>query len=509
MSSAGPVSRTSAATILVLVQIATVGVALRTSLAGAGASAASPTCCSRSPPCSRSGPSSSTTSPISSGSSSSAAGILYFVAPFAIVRHIGFRTVIDQGDDARRAVRLPAVRHGVRLRVPVPRCRPGPAFFADPGDGTSPIRCSSASSPSPRRATAISCPPSTPGQTIAVMEALIGQLFLVTAVAKFSPARVAAARGAAARCRPTKDSSGPSSRISAARAQCGREPGVGERRCRRPSGEALDEIKSSDRGEPSAADVDADIIGEHEVQRNLGEIVEAQRDLDRVFEPGADGIAVGGRPPWIPATGNENRVAARGLVGLEPGSPSPSATKMSRSWSHESQARGQRKRGGMWPNGNSPMLSQSDTYELGDRRHECCGVRCELGQDFAGWRLSVWSDATTGSSEFEGSKPRGDVVHRHAAARIVNVMIQNWSAVTMSATTSLTGHWVRRGSVLPLRFGERDERVAESAPMSQPRFDRVAQIRCDVDGDAFVMLTEGAECPRRGILRRWRAAIPR
>ena len=48
------------------------------------------------------------------------------------------------------------------------------------------------------------------------------------------------------------------------------------------------------------------------------------------------------------------------------------------------------------------------------------------------------------------------------------------------------------GVGLPLRLGECDECIEEPVPVAQPRFDRVAQLGCDIDGNTFVVLTENA-----------------
>jgi hypothetical protein len=73
-----------------------------------------------------------------------AGSVLYAVAPFSIVRH-----VVPAGrrprDDAGRCRRT-AVRHGVRIHLPLPRRGQGGPFFGAQGEATSPVTCSSASS---------------------------------------------------------------------------------------------------------------------------------------------------------------------------------------------------------------------------------------------------------------------------------------------------------------------------------------------------------------------------
>ena len=78
--------------------------------------------------------------------------------------------------------------HAVRDAVHVPLRRPGACSAtgrSSPKARTGPARfaCTSASSPSPRSATATTRRPSNLGHALAVLEALIGQLYLVTVVA--------------------------------------------------------------------------------------------------------------------------------------------------------------------------------------------------------------------------------------------------------------------------------------------------------------------------------------
>ena len=160
--------------------------------------------------------------------------------------------------------------------------------------------------------------------------------------------------------------------------------------------------------------------------------------------PGPTGSLSASRPPWMPATKNENQVAARSSS-VSTGGSFPSATKMSRSWSHESQnACVKRKRAGMWPNGDSPIPSQSDTSNSATKAMNASLLATNCASTSAGG--SVRSGAMTGSSEFDGSKPRRNVVAGAPSRAFVSVMIQNWSAVTMCATTSLTFHSVQRVS---------------------------------------------------------------
>jgi hypothetical protein len=48
------------------------------------------------------------------------------------------------------------------------------------------------------------------------------------------------------------------------------------------------------------------------------------------------------------------------------------------------------------------------------------------------------------------------------------------------------------GVGLPLPLGKRDKGIAETMPVPEPRFDGVAEFRCNVDGDTFVVLAENA-----------------
>ena len=113
------------------------------------------------------------------------AGILYFVAPFAIVRHIGFRTVIDQETmlGALCAYLLLGMAFAFSYRF-IGTVQDTP-FFGAHGDGSLADAMFFSFVTLTTTGYGNLVPANNPGQTFAVMEALIGQLFLVTAVAKF------------------------------------------------------------------------------------------------------------------------------------------------------------------------------------------------------------------------------------------------------------------------------------------------------------------------------------
>ena len=101
---------------------------------------------------------------------------------------------------------------------------------------------------------------------------------------------------------------------------------------------------------------------EREVQRVVGEIVEAQRDVDRALrEPGPDRSRVAEQAALNAR--DEEREPGRGeqFVGLDrrfvPRAPRRCCALVSTAISPNACVK--MKRAGMWPNGNSPMPSQS------------------------------------------------------------------------------------------------------------------------------------------------------
>jgi hypothetical protein len=113
-----------------------------------------------------------------------AASFLYFVAPFSIVRHIGYRQTVDLETmlGALAAYLFLGMAFAFAYRV-VAAMQAGP-FFGASGEGTlsDDLFFSFVTLTTTGYGNLI--PASNPGQSMAVLEALVGQLFLVTAVAK-------------------------------------------------------------------------------------------------------------------------------------------------------------------------------------------------------------------------------------------------------------------------------------------------------------------------------------
>ncbi len=137
-----------------------------------------------------------------------ASTLLYLVAPFSIVRDIALRAGVDRqtilGALAAYLLLGMAFAFGYRCLGVL---QPGP-FFGDAGDGTL-AQClffSFVTLTTTGYGNLV--PAGNPGQTIAILEALVGQLFLVTAVAKIVDAWRPRgwARGGSA---PAGGSSGP------------------------------------------------------------------------------------------------------------------------------------------------------------------------------------------------------------------------------------------------------------------------------------------------------------
>jgi hypothetical protein len=113
-----------------------------------------------------------------------AASFLYFVAPFSIVRHIGYRQTVDRETmlGALAAYLFLGMAFAFAYRV-VAAMQPGP-FFGAGGEGTlgDDLFFSFVTLTTTGYGNLV--PADNPGQSMAVLEALVGQLFLVTAVAK-------------------------------------------------------------------------------------------------------------------------------------------------------------------------------------------------------------------------------------------------------------------------------------------------------------------------------------
>ena len=113
-----------------------------------------------------------------------AAAVLYFVAPFSIVRHIGYRRTVDQETllGALAAYLFIGMAFAFAYRV-LGAVQASP-FFGANGDGTVSQDLFFSFVTLTTTGYGNLVPAGNPGQSLAVLEALTGQLFLVTAVAK-------------------------------------------------------------------------------------------------------------------------------------------------------------------------------------------------------------------------------------------------------------------------------------------------------------------------------------
>jgi hypothetical protein len=113
-----------------------------------------------------------------------AGSILYFVAPLTILRDIGFRREVDQETllGALSAYLLLGMAFAFAYRT-IGAVQSGP-FFGTAGDGTVTDDLFFSFITLTTTGYGNLVPAGNPGQTLAVFEALLGQLFLVTAVAK-------------------------------------------------------------------------------------------------------------------------------------------------------------------------------------------------------------------------------------------------------------------------------------------------------------------------------------
>ena len=113
-----------------------------------------------------------------------ASSLLYFVAPFAIVRHIGFRRVVDLETmlGALAAYLFIGMAFAFTYRL-LGLVQHGP-FFGAQGEGTMAQDLFFSFVTLTTTGYGNLVPAGNPGQTFAVLEALTGQLFLITAVGK-------------------------------------------------------------------------------------------------------------------------------------------------------------------------------------------------------------------------------------------------------------------------------------------------------------------------------------
>lgn len=113
-----------------------------------------------------------------------ASTVLYFIAPFSIVGHIGLRREVDQETvlGAIAAYLLIGMFFAFAYRS-VATIQAGP-FFGSGGDGTMSDTLFFSFITISTTGYGNLVPAANPGQSLAVLEAIAGQLFLVTAVAK-------------------------------------------------------------------------------------------------------------------------------------------------------------------------------------------------------------------------------------------------------------------------------------------------------------------------------------
>ena len=128
--------------------------------------------------------------------------LLYFAAPFTIVRHVAFRPEVDRETmlGALAAYLLFGIAFALRYRFLAGV--QDAAFFGARGDGRIADHLFFSFITLTTTGYGNLVPEGNPGQSIAVVEALVGQLFLVTAVAKvvsaWRPRRWSAVGGAGA-----------------------------------------------------------------------------------------------------------------------------------------------------------------------------------------------------------------------------------------------------------------------------------------------------------------------
>jgi len=111
-------------------------------------------------------------------------GLLYFIAPFSIVRHLAMRHQVDSETmyGAIAAYLLIGMCFAFLYRA-VSVMQAG-AFFGSAGDGSMADMLFFSFVTMTTTGYGNLVPASNPGQSLAVLEALIGQLFLITAVGK-------------------------------------------------------------------------------------------------------------------------------------------------------------------------------------------------------------------------------------------------------------------------------------------------------------------------------------
>jgi hypothetical protein len=110
--------------------------------------------------------------------------VLYLVAPFSIVRHIAYRRAVDQETMLGALATYLFIGMAFAFLFRFLGAAQASAFFGDRGDGTLSQDLFFSFVTLTTTGYGDLVPAGNPGQSLAVLEALLGQLFLVTAVGK-------------------------------------------------------------------------------------------------------------------------------------------------------------------------------------------------------------------------------------------------------------------------------------------------------------------------------------
>ena len=113
-----------------------------------------------------------------------ASGVLYLVAPFSIVRHIAFRRTVDQETMLGALAAYLFIGMAFAFVYRFLGAVQASTFFGDEGDGTLSQNLFFSFVTLTTTGYGDLVPAGNPGQSLAVLEALLGQLFLITAVGK-------------------------------------------------------------------------------------------------------------------------------------------------------------------------------------------------------------------------------------------------------------------------------------------------------------------------------------
>jgi len=113
-----------------------------------------------------------------------AGGLLYLIAPFSIARHIAFRPTVDRETMLGAVAAYLCIGIAFALIFHAIGVIQASPFFGQQGDGSISDDLFFSFVTLTTTGYGNLVPSQNPGQSLAVMEALVGQLFLVTAVAK-------------------------------------------------------------------------------------------------------------------------------------------------------------------------------------------------------------------------------------------------------------------------------------------------------------------------------------